>query len=63
MTVSDNVEPAAVLVIFPVPSKEVPFIVLAVARAVAVAAFWRGLLDGGVDNVCTQIAALCQATN
>jgi len=34
-----NVVAAAVTVIFAVPSKEVPFIVLAVARAVAVAAF------------------------
>ena len=38
-TVSLNVEPAAVTVIFPVPSKLTPLIVLAVSNAVAVAAF------------------------
>ena len=38
-TVSDKVLPAAVTVIFPVPSKETPLIVLAVSKAVAVAEF------------------------
>ena len=39
VTVSDKVDPAAVTVMGAVPSKFTPLIALAVARAVAVAAF------------------------
>ena len=39
VTVSERVDPAAVTVIFPVPSNDTPFMVLDVANAVAVAAF------------------------
>ena len=39
VTVSDKVDPAAVTVIAALPSKSTPLIALAVAKAVAVAAF------------------------